>query len=99
MKNYLYDCQGRAVADILEDGGVFGISGGVLAFLKGEYVYSFSGLELGTLENGWVRDLDGACVLFAKGATSPALVKPIRQVAPVPAVPMIHPIKPATMAL
>lgn len=94
QKIFLYDSAGRAIALLRNDGIVFSISGRALAFLDNEYLYSFSGRQIGTFEEGWIRDLSGACVLFAKGACGFAPIKPVCQVDPVPAVLCVPPVKP-----
>lgn len=94
MTNVLYDRTGVPCAYVAEDGTIFSFVGKPLAFLQNEYVYSFSGAELGTFEDGWLRDVNGNCVMFAKGATGFAPIKPICQICPVPAIPSIPPIRP-----
>ncbi len=94
MTNALYDCTGKPFAYVSEDGTFFSFRGIPLAFLQNEYVYSFSGKELGTFEDGWLRDLNGDCVLFAKDATGFAPSKPFCQKCPVPATHSILPTRP-----
>ena len=53
MTNVLYDRTGVPCAYVAEDGTIFSFVGKPLAFLQNEYVYSFSGAELGTFEDGW----------------------------------------------
>ena len=88
----LYDRHGAAVAYSDDGTHFFSYAGEPIAYLAGESVYSFTGAHLGTFRGGWLRDHDGAAVLFAEGATG-GPVKPIRQIKPIRSIRSLMPIK------
>ncbi len=90
---YLYDRHGAAIVHI-ENNVIYTISGVPVAFLQHEYVYAYSGKQLGTYEDGWLRDLKGTCVFFSEHATGAGPVPPVPRVPPVPSVPRIPPVPP-----
>lgn len=76
-----YDRYGNAVA--YEDDGIFLFSGEPIAFIHGDAVYTYSGVQLGWFSKGWIRDLNGNCVLYSEASAGIGPVKPVRRVAPV----------------
>ena len=90
---FLYDRLGEAIVHI-KDNTIYTISGIPVAFLQHEYVYAYSGVQLGTYENGWLRDLQGSCVFFSDHVAGVGPVPPVPRVPPVPSVPKIPPVPP-----
>jgi mycothiol synthase len=88
LKATFYDKKGRPAA--YRDGStVFLFSGEPLAYFSGKSLYSYSGRHLGRLEQGWLRDNDGACMLFTKSAKGgPELPKKQREPARAPTYPI-----------
>jgi len=88
LKATFYDKKGRPAA--YRDGStVFLFSGEPLAYFSGQSLYSYSGRHLGRLDQGWLRDKDGACMFFTKSAKGgPELPKKQREPARAPAYPI-----------
>ena len=60
-----YDRKGAPAVYLLNDGEhLYFFDGRPAAYLLEDAVYAFDGEQLGWLERGWIRDLDGRCVLF-----------------------------------
>lgn len=88
---FLNDYRGSAIAHI-ENDVVFLISGKPVAFLQREYVYAYSGVQIGTYEDGRMRDIQGSCVFYSEQASGFGPLPPIHQIPPIPAVTAIPPI-------
>lgn len=71
--NY-YDKTGRPV--IYDDNGLYSFGGKPLGYIDGDAVYAYNGIQLGWYDQGWIRDINGACVLFTEGAVG-GPVKPL----------------------
>lgn len=90
---YLYDRHGEAIVHI-KGNTIYTISGVPVAFLQREYVYAYNGAQLGTYENGWLRDLQGSCVFFSEHVSGIGPVPPVPRVPPIPSVPRVPPVPP-----
>lgn len=89
-----YDHIGRPVAYIEDGEHIYTFSGKPCAYLyEGKYVYKYDGHHIGWFENGWVRDLEGACVFFTENAGNAGLAKPFRQFKPFKSFKQLKPMK------
>ena len=88
-----YDATGRAVAYTEDNENIYLYNGVPVAYLYGNLVYSFRGIQLGRFENGWVRDKMGYCVFFTENARGSGQVKPVKHVKPVKGLKQLRPIK------
>ncbi len=87
-----YDSTGRAVAYTEDNENIYLYNGVPVAYLYGNLVYSFRGIQLGRFENGWIRDMNGYCVFFTENARGgPA--KPAKLVKSVKGVKHVRPVK------
>ncbi len=77
----LYDSSGLPVAYSDDGRNIYGFDGTALAYFDGDSVYSFNGAHLGWWSRGWVRDHQGACVLFTSEASGGPLT-PARRAEP-----------------
>lgn len=68
MDIVFYDRTGAAVAYSDDRENIFSFNGEAVAYLDADAIYSFRGVLLGWLENGWLRDRDGRCVAFTDHA-------------------------------
>ena len=65
----LYDRNGTPAAYIDSDGEhIYLFDGKPAAYLNEDAVYGFGGTQYGWFEKGWIRDLDGYCVMFTDEA-------------------------------
>ncbi len=88
----LYDYSGRAVA-YSDDGETIYLFNGIpVAYFYGSNVFGFKGHQLGTINNGWIRDNSGLCVFFTENAYG-GPVKPIKHIKPVKGVKHVKPVK------
>lgn len=85
-----YDRFGTPVA--YNDNGIYSYAGKPLAYIDGNAVYSYNGVQLGWYEQGWIRDIDGDCVLFTPGAVG-GPVKPIPKLSPLKSLKQLKPLK------
>lgn len=60
----LYDYSGRAVAYSDDGETIYLFNGAPVAYFYGDMVYGFTGQQLGTIKNGWIRDNKGLCVFL-----------------------------------
>jgi hypothetical protein len=81
--NFLYNCQGIAVAHLVQE-VIYLISGKPVAYIEKTIVYSYNGFQLGTYNEGWMRDLRGACILFGEHVEGYGPIIPIRSIPPIP---------------
>ena len=88
-----YDLTGRAVAYTEDNENIYLYSGVPVAYLYANLVYSYTGIQLGRFENGWIRDRSGYCAFFTENALGNGMVKPIKHVKPVKRAKRIKPIK------
>ncbi len=88
----LYDSNGRAVAYSDDGETIYLYSGYPVAYLFGKMVYAFSGNQLGTMNNGWIRDNRGLCVFFTEDAIG-GPIRPRKQIKPIKGIKRIKPIK------
>jgi hypothetical protein len=82
MEFMLYDAGGRPIAYCDDGRNLYAFNGVPLAYADGDSVYAFDGEHLGWLERGWLRDHEGACVLFIEGAASGGPLLPSTQSCP-----------------
>lgn len=76
-----YDRSGRPVAYSEDKVHIFLFSGHAVGFIHDKSLYDYSGKHLGWLNNGWVREHSGRCVLFTeKSRGGPE--KPIKSIKP-----------------
>jgi hypothetical protein len=74
----LYDRSGSPTA-YSEDGKHFFLfTGQPVAYFYENTVYGFNGHQFGWFENGWIRDLNGKCVLFSENSCSSDPAKPAK---------------------
>ena len=71
----LYNYKGYPIAYSENEKEIYLFSGKPVAYFYGDLLYSFTGVQLGRFEKGWVRDLEGYCVFFTNGTSieGPAL--------------------------
>ncbi|EJB02899.1 hypothetical protein Rleg9DRAFT_1713 [Rhizobium leguminosarum bv. trifolii WSM597] len=92
-----HDQNGRATHYIDQGGVLYTWAGMAVGVLYGSDLYDNQGNQIGIVESGWIRDLSGDAVAFARGASGGPLppvtkvqpVKGVPEVPPVPAVPAI----------
>lgn len=89
----LYDGTGSPIAYYEDGEHIFLFSGEAVAYLSNDAVYDYNGYQLGWFKDGWVRDLEGACVYFTDFATGSGPIKPVRKVRPVRHVKRVKPVK------
>ena len=77
-----YDRSGKPIAYCDDGETMYLFSGEPVAYLHKELVYSFPGIFLGRLENGWVRDRNGYCVFFTEDAAGGGPAKPAKWAKP-----------------
>ncbi|MCC8027776.1 MAG: hypothetical protein LIP16_21030 [Clostridium sp.] len=64
-----YDAEGTPRAYLDSDGEhIYFFDGTPAAYLFEDGVYGFEGAQYGWFERGWIRDLEGCCLLFTKEA-------------------------------
>ena len=79
----LYDRNGTPAAYIDSDGEhIYLFDGKPAAYLNEDAVYGFGGTQYGWFEKGWIRDLDGYCVMFTDEARTQGPAKPPRHETP-----------------
>jgi hypothetical protein len=88
----LFDRSGQAVAYSPDGEHIHLWDGKPVAFLHEGKVYAFSGRFIGWLDDGWLRDQSGRCVLFTPEATG-GPVKPVRKAKSVKGVRVVRPVK------
>ena len=88
-----YDYHGVPVAYTEDNETIYLFTGEPVAYFYENTVYSFSGVHLGWFEDGWIRDLYGACVFYTENATGSGPVKPVKCVRPVKCVKYVKPVK------
>ena len=88
----LYDCSGRAVAYSEDGETIYLFNGRPVAYFYADMIYGFNGRQLGTINNGWIRDNNGLCVFFTENAYG-GPVKPVKHVKPVKSVKYVKPVK------
>ncbi len=88
-----YDYRGVPVAYTEDNETIYLFTGEPVAYFYENAVYSFSGVHLGWFENGWIRDLSGACAFFTENATGAGPVKPVKHVCPVKRIKHVKPVK------
>lgn len=89
----LYDRSGMPTAYTEDLDNIFLFSGQPVAYLFKNMIYGFNGKHLGWFENGWIRDLRGACVFFSEYAHGIGPTKPIKRNLPIKRVKLIKPIR------
>lgn len=84
MNIVLYDYQGTAIAYSEDGEHLYTFAGRPVGYFKDASLYAFSGAHLGRLENGLVRDNQGAVVFFTDAVTGTGqhIVRPIRKIKP-----------------
>src|SRR3990167_5713685 len=91
----IFDRFGAASLRIRDDGKVFSFSGLPLGFIRQDAAFNYAGLQVGWLNNGILRDLQGNTVGFGENPTDfPRPLLPIRQIKSIPGIPHIPPIPP-----
>ena len=88
-----YDSAGRAIAYTEDNENIYLYSGVPVAYLYGNLVYNYRGMQLGRFENGWIRDKKGYCAFFTENAWGIGPVKPVKRVSPVKGLKQIRPLK------
>lgn len=74
-----YDREGVPTAYLDSDREhIYLFDGSPGAYIHEDAVYGFDGTQYGWFEQGWVRDLDGFCVLFTEAARIGGPSKPSR---------------------
>ena len=83
-----YDDKGNPVVYLMEDGEhLYFFDGTPAAYLFEDAVYAFDGRQCGWMERGWIRDMEGRCVMFAdqplfEGPFRPSRKEPPARLAP-----------------
>jgi hypothetical protein len=75
----LFNERGAAYAWLHADGNIYGLDGRALAFVDGDGVYDWEGVQVAWWEDGHVRDWLGAVCLFTAAATRTLVVKPVQE--------------------
>lgn len=88
----LYDKKGKPIAYIENEEDIYTFTGKPVAYINDNKIFGFNGSHLGWFENGWIRDLNGECVLFSSTAQG-GPIKPIEQISPIKSIQKIKPIK------
>lgn len=88
----LYDKSGKPIAYTDDMDTIYLFTGKPVAYFYENKIYSFNGKHLGWFENGWIRDLLGACVFFSEHANGAGPVTPIKQISPIKTIKQIKPI-------
>lgn len=88
-----YDCHGHPVAYTEDNVHVYLFTGEPVAYFAQDAVYGFNGKHLGWINDGWIRDLHGACVFFSESASGSGPIKPIKEICPIKSIKRIMPIK------
>lgn len=89
-----FDQRGRAAVYLDSDDNVRDWRGSVIGYHDGDGgLFNRSGDHVGTISNGWIRDLDGECIAFTSGASN-GPVPPVPSVPPVKSVPSVAPVRP-----
>lgn len=70
MQLTFFDKHGKPVCYTEDGSHLFSFDGTPLAYFHGNSVYTFSGLHLGWLDDGLIRDSYGRCLLFSPAAHS-----------------------------
>ncbi len=68
MSYTFYSKTGNPNAYTEDNCNIFGFNGEPLGYIYESLVYSYNGIHLGFYLDGWVRDINGFCILFTKGA-------------------------------
>ena len=87
-----FDNHGRPTAYTEDDVHIYLFTGEPVAYLDDDAVYGFNGHQFGWFENGWIRDLQGACGFYPAIAIG-GPIKPINQIKPIKSIKGIKPIK------
>lgn len=93
----LHNRQGKATHYINENGVLYTWNGRAVGKLHGENLYNNSGKQIGRVANGWLRDMRGNAVAYARGASGGPIppipqiptIKSIPQIPPIPSIPQI----------
>lgn len=88
-----YDRNGNAVAYTEDNEHIYMFNGNPVAYFYNDKVYGFNGIHLGWFGNGWIRDLNGRCVLFNSKASGSGPIKPVKSIKPIKSVKSIKPVK------
>jgi hypothetical protein len=105
MSPDFYDQFGNPIGYTDDGEHIYLFSGLPVGYLHAESVYSYPGRHLGRLENGLVRDHEGAVAFFTPGSSGGPLkpvkqlksLKGIKQIRPIRGVRQIRPIKPVNL--
>lgn len=88
-----YDRNGKPVAYTEDDIHIYLFSGKPVAYCVDNAIYSFGGRHMGWFENGWIRDLHGACAFFTENAVGSGPMKPMKQMKPMKCMKQMKPMK------
>lgn len=88
-----YNCDGQPIAYTEDDIHIFLFTGEPVAYIYGNAVYGYNGRHYGWFEQGWIRDLHGACVFFTENATGSGPIKPMKQMRPMKYMKYMKPMK------
>ena len=88
----LYDNNGIPTAYSEDGEHIYLFNGQPVAYFYENTVYGYNGHQFGWFENGWIRDLQGACAFYTEYASG-GPVKPVKQVKPVKSVKGVKPVK------
>lgn len=87
-----YDSHGNPVAYTDDVEHIYLFSGKPAAYLSGNNVYGYNGHHFGWIEEGWIIDKRGRCVLYTDNASG-GPVKPINKIEPIKGVKKVNPVK------
>jgi hypothetical protein len=87
-----YDRNGTPIAYTEDGEHIYTFKGKAVAYIYENTVYGFNGRQFGWFENGWIRDLKGACVFFSEDATG-GPIKAVKKIKPIKGIKGIKPIK------
>lgn len=82
MSFIFYNKRGTPMVYTDNNTDIFYFTGEAIAYIHEMSVFSYEGKHLGFFKDGWIRDNNGKCVLFTKGAIG-GPEKRMKDIAPV----------------
>lgn len=87
-----YDRNGNAMVYLKNGEDFYLFNGTPIAFIEEKAIYAFNGRHIGWCDEGWIRDLNGDCVMFAEPHYG-GPVAPVTYVEPIKGIEGVQPIK------
>ena len=92
MEVTFYDRGGAPVAYCEDAEHIYLFSGQPVAYIHGDAIYDFGGRHRGWFSDGWIRDTDGAAVMFTESCSGGPMA-PMRQMRPMKSMKTMLPMK------